>query len=134
MSNLDKFDETTFDMETVNSDQPVLIDFYADWCGPCRAMSPVVESIASDLSGQLKVAKVDTDATPSLAMRYGIMSIPTLMVFHKGQVIDRLVGYPGPTTSTCASGVASKICSTSRAMFPASLYVGTTTATCIRSS
>ena len=97
MSNLDKCDETTFDMETVNSDQPVLIDFYADWCGPCRAMSPVVESIASDLSGQLKVAKVDTDATPSLAMRYGIMSIPTLMVFHKGQVIDRLVGYPGPT-------------------------------------
>ena len=96
MGNLQKLSEADFDSEALGQGSPVLVDFYADWCGPCRAMAPVVEQIATEMADQIKVAQLDTDASPSIAMRYGIMSIPTLMIFHNGQRVDQLVGYPGP--------------------------------------
>lgn len=85
--------EQTFDGEVLKSNLPVLVDFWAEWCGPCRLIAPVVEEIASEYSGRVKVAKVDVDVNQNLAIRYGIMSIPTLGVFRGGEMIDRIVGY-----------------------------------------
>jgi thioredoxin 1 len=96
MSNLKKFEEATFDEEVLNAEGVVLVDFYADWCGPCKMMAPVIEQVATEYEGRLTVGKLDTDADPGVAMRYGIMGIPTLGVFVDGKLADRLVGYPGP--------------------------------------
>ncbi len=82
-----------FQKEVLESDLPVLVDFWADWCGPCRMMAPVLEELASDLEGKLKVAKVNVDEEGNLAQQYEIMSIPTLMVFSGGQAVDQLVGF-----------------------------------------
>jgi thioredoxin 1 len=96
MSNLKKFEEATFDQEVLQSAAPVLVDFYADWCSPCRMMAPVIDEIASEYEDRLTVGKLDVDASASIAMRYGIMGIPTLGYFSGGKLVDRLVGYPGP--------------------------------------
>jgi thioredoxin 1 len=96
MSNLKKFEESTFDEEVLGASGPVLVDFYADWCGPCKMMAPVVEQIADQYRDRVTVGKLDTDAATSIAVRYGIMGIPTLGYFRDGQLVDRLVGYPGP--------------------------------------
>lgn len=96
MSNLKKFEEASFDQEVLGSESAVLVDFYADWCGPCRAMAPVVHEIADSYNGKLTVGKLDVDQAQSIAMRYGVMSIPTLGIFQGGKLVDRLVGYPGP--------------------------------------
>jgi thioredoxin 1 len=85
--------EKTFDGEVLKSDLPVLVDFWAEWCGPCRLIAPLVEELASEYSGRVKVAKVDVDDNQNLAIRYNIMSIPTLGVFRGGEMIDRIVGY-----------------------------------------
>ncbi len=82
-----------FQKEVLESDLPVLVDFWADWCGPCRMMAPVLEELAGDLEGKLKVAKVNVDEEGNLAQQYEIMSIPTLMVFSGGQAVDQLVGF-----------------------------------------
>jgi thioredoxin 1 len=74
----------------------VLVDFYADWCGPCKMMAPVIEQIAGEYGDRVEVGKLDTDANPGVAMRYQVMGIPTLGLFNGGQLVDRLVGYPGP--------------------------------------
>jgi thioredoxin 1 len=74
------------------SDVPVLVDFYADWCGPCQYMKPVLEKVAHQLSGQMKVLKVDVDRSPAATQQYGIRSIPTLMLFHRGKVLWRTAG------------------------------------------
>ncbi len=85
--------EQTFESEVLKSDLPVLVDFWAEWCGPCRMVAPIVEDLAGEYAGRLKVTKVDVDDNQNLAMRYSIMSIPTLGVFRGGEMIERIVGY-----------------------------------------
>jgi thioredoxin 1 len=86
-------DATTFDTEVLNSEKPVLVDFWAPWCGPCRYLSPVVESIGEAHAEKIAVAKLNTDENQDLAMRYSIFSIPTLILFKDGREAARLVGY-----------------------------------------
>ncbi len=81
-----------FEQEVVKSDTPVLVDFFATWCGPCRALSPTVDAIADERSGQLKVCKCDIDQQPDLANRFGVMSVPTLILFKGGQSVETMVG------------------------------------------
>ena len=87
-----KFDESNFDAEVLQSDLPVFVDFYADWCGPCKMMSPVIDKLAEEYEGKIKVGKVNVDENGDLAVRYGIMSIPNMVFFKNGEVADRVVG------------------------------------------
>ena len=82
----------TFKTEVLESSQPVLVDFFATWCGPCRMLAPTVEDIAADYEGKVKVVKADIDEMPEISLEYGIMSIPTLMVFKDGQPAGKMVG------------------------------------------
>lgn len=84
--------ETTIKNE---SGKPVFVDFYADWCGPCQAAAPIVEKLADEYADQVIVAKLDIDAERDIAVQYGVMSIPTVLVFKNGEVVDRLVGFAG---------------------------------------
>jgi len=97
MSDLKQFEESSFDQDVLQSSSAVLVDFYADWCGPCKMMAPVIHQIADEYEGRVTVGKLDVDVAQSIAMRYGIMGIPTLGFFRDGQLVDRLVGYPGPS-------------------------------------
>jgi thioredoxin 1 len=84
--------EGSFDDDVINSETPVLVDFWATWCGPCKAIAPVLEQLATDFEGRLRVAKVDVDHNQSVAQRYGVRNIPTLLLFKDGNVIDQRVG------------------------------------------
>ncbi|MDO8506566.1 MAG: thioredoxin [Candidatus Limnocylindria bacterium] len=85
--------DPTFEAEVLKSDQPVLVDFWATWCGPCRMVAPILEEIASEQGEKLRVAKLDVDANPITAGRFGVRSIPTLILFKNGRETQRLVGY-----------------------------------------
>ena len=84
--------DTNFEQEVLKSNVPVLIDFWAVWCGPCRVIAPVVEEIAGEYEGKLKVGKLDVDNNPQVAVKYGIRSIPTLLIFNNGEVSDQMIG------------------------------------------
>jgi thioredoxin 1 len=92
MSNVMQFDTNNFDQEVVKSDKPVLVDFWAPWCGPCKMIGPIIEELASDFDGRLKVGKVNVDDNHQLAGQFGIRGIPTMMVFKDGQMVDSFVG------------------------------------------
>lgn len=87
-----KITTENFEKEVLNSEVPVLVDFFATWCGPCKMMSPIVEELAKEMEGKAKVYKVDTDEEQDLAIKYGIMSIPTFIVFRNGEIVSKAVG------------------------------------------
>jgi len=102
MSNVGEVTDANFETEVLKSSLPVLVDFWAPWCGPCRAVAPVVEEIANDYKGKLKVLKLNTDENPKTAQSYRISGIPSLMVFKNGQPVEQVVGAVPKTTISSA--------------------------------
>lgn len=90
--------EENFEKEVLNESMPVMVDFWAVWCGPCKVLGPIVEEIAKDYAGKLKVCKLNVDENNSIAMKYGVMSIPTLKFFKSGKVVGELIGAAPKTT------------------------------------
>lgn len=86
------FTESDFETQVLASDRPVLVDFWAEWCGPCLMLAPLIDELANEYAGKLKVGKVDIDKAPQLSNQFGVQSIPTVIVFHKGVATKRLVG------------------------------------------
>ncbi len=87
-----EFTDTNFETEVINADLPVLVDFWAEWCQPCRMLTPTIDELADDFDGKIKVGKVDTDSNREVSMKYGIQSIPTVMLFKDGEVAKKFVG------------------------------------------
>ena len=92
MANIKEVDEQTFQSEVLESDVPVLVDFWAPWCGPCQMVAPMLEAVAEKMGDKLKVVKVNTDENMNTAQNYQIMAIPSLLIFKKGEVVERIVG------------------------------------------
>lgn len=89
------FTEANFEAEALKGELPVLVDFYADWCGPCKMQGPIIEELAKDMAGKAKVGKLNIDQNPAIAEKYGVMSIPTIILFKNGEVKKTLVGLQG---------------------------------------
>lgn len=98
--NLFEFTDQNFENDVELSETPVLIDFWAVWCGPCKAIAPVIEEIADEYQGKVKVGKVDVDQNQNIAMKYGIRSIPTILIMKKGEVVNQIVGAVPKTNIT----------------------------------
>lgn len=92
MANYVTLTDGNFEQEVVNSDKPVLVDFWAAWCGPCRAIAPVIEELAGEFDGKAVIGKLDVDNNPETAAQFGVRSIPTLLVFKNGEVVDQVIG------------------------------------------
>lgn len=92
MGNALEFTDTNFQKEVLQSDLPVLVDFSATWCGPCRQLTPIIDELARDYAGKVKIGKVDIDQSPEVAGTHGIMSVPTVLFFKKGNKVDTLIG------------------------------------------
>ena len=86
------FDEKSFENDVIKTDKPVMVDFWAQWCGPCRAVAPIIEELAADYQGKAVIGKVNVDEENAIAQKYKIMSIPTVMLFNKGEVVEKIVG------------------------------------------
>jgi thioredoxin 1 len=95
MNNITELTETTFETEVLRVSGPVLVDFYAPWCGPCKMLAPLLEQLAGELGDRVKFVKMNVDEAPNLANQYGITGVPTLMLFRGGKVADLVVGFPG---------------------------------------
>ena len=93
MANIPEVNETTFSDEVLTSQEPVLVDFSAVWCGPCKQLDPIVEQLAKEWAGKIKVVKLDVDNSPDIAMQFQVMGVPTLMLFIGGKSKERIVGY-----------------------------------------
>jgi thioredoxin 1 len=87
-----EFNDSNFDLDVLQSDQPVLVDFWAEWCGPCRMIGPMVEELSTEFEGRAKVGKMNVDENSNTPAEYGIRSIPTLLIFKGGQLVDKVVG------------------------------------------
>ena len=98
--NVSEFTTENFDTEVLKADTPVLVDFWAEWCGPCRAIAPIVEEIANDYDGKVKVGKVNVDENQEVSMQYGVRSIPTLLIFKGGTVANQVIGAVPKTNIT----------------------------------
>jgi len=105
MANTMKVDKNNFEADVLNSSEPVVVDFWAEWCGPCKMIAPALEEIAQEMGGKVKIAKLNIDENPELAAQFGVRSIPTLMMFKSGEVADMKVGAaPKTALSSWISG------------------------------